>query len=162
HRRLLAAAAPACGEASRGIASKKRKLRRPLSCLRKRSSMPACLRWQHAGRSEGEQNGRVPGIAIRLVCIPDPAPDVSKQMEILVQVVTPADPHAARLGSAAGSRGLMENLRADLKPGKDLIGEDRTCLAKIRRVDLVYDASAASEGGPSAIPVLFHPYRQQQ
>src|SRR5690349_19383982 len=83
-------------------------------------------------------------------------------MEIVVQVVAPADAEAGGRRRATPVGGLMKKLAADLKLRQDLIGDDPARFTKIHGADFAEHASTAAEGGPPAAPVLLHPYRQQQ
>jgi hypothetical protein len=56
----------------------------------------------------------------------------------------------------------MKKLRANLKLGHQLIGQNSTCQTEIRRADFTKYATTASEGGSSSLPILFHPHWQKQ
>ena len=56
----------------------------------------------------------------------------------------------------------MEQFGTDLKLGQELIGDNAARLAEVDGSELADRASAAAERGPSAVPVLLNPNRQQQ
>ena len=71
-------------------------------------------------------------------------------------------PDARRRGRAAGISGLVEQFGTDLKLGQELIGDNAARLAEVDGTELADRASAAAERGPSAVPVLLNPDRQQK
>ena len=52
------------------------------------------IRFARPINSKGEKNGSVPGVTIHLIRVLDSAPDITQQMEIVVQVIAPADTRA--------------------------------------------------------------------
>ena len=111
--------------------------------------------------SKCEQHGGVPGHLVGLVGILDSTTDIAQQMVVIVQIEAPSDADARHRGRAACS-GLMEQFGTDLKLGQELIGDNAARLAEVGGAELADRASAAAERGPSAVPVLLNPNRQQQ